>query len=980
MKRNIVMKPGAFSKRIINKLSGNQHLLAATVLLIILAIFYRDVVFLGRTFLIETAAPGTMPYPPGGPYKYKGTAPGFVAIDPGAIAWQTEPFTRFISKALKRGDFPLWNPYAGLAGSPLLADGYTGPLEPLQLIFFFFPTRFWPYVVDLQLLTRFFITGFSCYLFSRRLKLDFWGSVSSGVLFVLSGYFVFYGNHPQIKTEALLPLVLYGYDRLTDSHDKRVIWISALIIGWGIISAMPEATFFSLFLGTLWYFYKSFFSIENDQRGIIRIRSALFKYTISTILGFCISAAYLLPFFEYLLVSHHVHSPSALRFAFPIWDLPILVFQVQNSETRIKGFFALFSLVIAFLSLKAETQHRKEIIFFGAYAMILSLVMFDFPLTNWIRHLPIFNQLGTVRYPNPSVVFCLAVLAGIFIDRIKDRLLSNKKISLSLLLIFTIFIVLPTLSDPYRSLYPYFADSTIERNVAFGLILGISIALYLLAFLRGRLKKYQFIQMGFLLLIVVEPFYWGIRINRPDRVDPFRSPPFVDFLRDNKEPFRIFGMDRILYPNISTAYGISDIRWLNALVPRRAYEFSTRFIAPENKAEPMRMTGTDLPISDRMFDLLNVKYILIENSHIDDNHECRESILDEQYGDNQPYFGTDTLSEQIFQQNANNQNLYADVLNINGYSATAIFAHPPQEFYLELFIPQTSSSLDFSIGLNPQVFQPDQGDGVTFKIMVSDANGQVPVFSRYIDPKQIPCDRKWFEESINLEKWAGKNILFTFVTEGGPVGDTSWDWAYWGNIQLKSPSENERAANETTSTPKYRLVYQDIDVQIYQNENVLPRAFVVYNVANVSNFNDSLAQLASPSIDLKQTAVVENLPDELANSINKNGQQMQADAGGAKLISSGELDVEVTMHAAGLLVVSEQYYPGWKASIDGKPAPIYAVDGIFRGVFLEKGSHLVKFTYRPASFIIGAFISIGALFISFVFIILDRKLSGGRNE
>src|SRR5689334_386839 len=122
---------------LINKFEHRQHLIAASLLLVILLIFYRDVVFYHRTFLMETAAPGTMPH--AGPYNYKGVAPGFVVNDPGAIAWQIEPFNKFISTSIKKGDFPLWNPYAGLAGSPLLADGHTGPLEPIQFLFFFFP-------------------------------------------------------------------------------------------------------------------------------------------------------------------------------------------------------------------------------------------------------------------------------------------------------------------------------------------------------------------------------------------------------------------------------------------------------------------------------------------------------------------------------------------------------------------------------------------------------------------------------------------------------------------------------------------------------------------------------------------------------------------------------------------------------------------------------------------------------------------------
>ena len=331
---------------------NREHLGAILVLVILLAIFYRDVIFEGKTFLMETAAPGTMPN--AGPYNYDGTQPGFVANDPGAIAWQQEPFNRFISKSIKRGDFPLWNPYAGLAGTPLLADGQTGPLEPIQFLFFFIPVRFWPLSIDLQLLIRFFIAGFGCYLFARRLRLSFLASMTAAVLFMLSSYFVTFGDHAQIKVEALLPLVMYGYDRLADLDDHSGPWICSLLIGWAVIAAMPESTFFVLSLGTLWYFYKSILEGGHEGGILNKARKAIWRYLGPTLLGFLISLAYLLPFLEFLQNGTSSHAPASglVAGSFPIWALPNLVFQVQGYLYVQVGFLALFSLAYLTLSLR----------------------------------------------------------------------------------------------------------------------------------------------------------------------------------------------------------------------------------------------------------------------------------------------------------------------------------------------------------------------------------------------------------------------------------------------------------------------------------------------------------------------------------------------------------------------------------------------------------------------------------------------------
>ena len=108
-----------------------------------------------------------------------------------------------------------------------------------------------------------------------------------------------------------MPLVLYGYDRLSDSKDGPGFWFCALFIGWAIIAAMPESTFFALFLGTLWFFYKSIFGQGENHQILEAARRSSARYIGSTVLGFLISAAYLVPFLEYVTLSVSVHSTSS---------------------------------------------------------------------------------------------------------------------------------------------------------------------------------------------------------------------------------------------------------------------------------------------------------------------------------------------------------------------------------------------------------------------------------------------------------------------------------------------------------------------------------------------------------------------------------------------------------------------------------------------------------------------------------------------
>ena len=932
----------------INNRGRNQNLLAIVILAMLLGLIYRDVIFYGRTFLMETAAYGTMGF--SGPYKYKGEQPGFVANDPAAMALFSEPMNRFFSNSIKKGDFPLWNPYAGLAGAPFLADGQTGPLEPIQFLFSLGPRRYWPFLVDWQLLLRFFIAGYASYLFARRQGLDFIAGIATGALFMVSSYFITSGNHPQVKTESLLPLVIYGFDQLVDttSDDRKWPWLCALIVGWAIIAAMPEATFFVLFLGSLWYFYKAMIIRKENIRTVSEVKSVLIRYLVPTILGLLISAAYLLPFLEFLLLSNNAHTPGApVNFgggAMAILNLLGLVFPLKDLYFLHLGFWSIFSLMLVLVNIKEWSEFRLIIFFFGSYAIVFTLAIFDFPLTNWLHNVPVFDRIAFYKYPIPSIMFSLAMLTGILVTKVKNVSLSHKKISMALLIIPIAFLVI-SISNGLKNLYVLnLPEAEMQRE-----ILGIIAVTIVTTYIFRYIFKKHFWQAALVVLMIAEPFYWSTRIKRPNRYDPYfqQIPGFINYLRDDKGSYRIFGLDGLLYTDISTAYGISDIRWLYALVPQRTYDFTVRFLNSEGP-KLIRFTGTDFPISDRMFGLLNVKYVLSKNLGLCDRNE-------------------ETVQPEFIKQELN-----VEQLIINRSPKAVIVAVPREEFDKKVFIPSQRSSLNFSIGLNPETFKPDRGDGVHFQVTLTQNGQQTILLSKYINPSNNPCDRRWFDESVSLKEWSGKDVVLTFATDSGPSGDNSWDWAYWGNISVMDKGSMENGPTSAPNLP-YKWVYKDRDVVIYENKEVLPRAFMVYNVINVANFNEALDAMDNLSLNLKQIAVVENLPNNLSTLINQTAEKTLQASGTTTRVNSGKIKIVIKTEQPGLLVISEQYYPGWHAYVNGINTPIYAVDGILQGVFLDKGQNEVTLLYRPLTFMYGLIISFAALLIVILGLYMDTR-------
>ena len=74
--------------------------------------------------------------------------------------------------------------------------------------------------------------------------------------------------------------------------------------------------------------------------------------------------------------------------------------------------------------------------------------------------------------------------------------------------------------------------------------------------------------------------------------------------------------------------------------------------------------------------------------------------------------------------------------------------------------------------------------------------------------------------------------------------------------------------------------------------------------------------------------------------------------------------VECYVPADGILVLTDTFFPGWKATVDGEEREIIRVEDIFRGVVLSPGAHHVEFLYEPFSFKLGVIVTLLSLAVA----------------
>ena len=131
-----------------------------------------------------------------------------------------------------------------------------------------------------------------------------------------------------------------------------------------------------------------------------------------------------------------------------------------------------------------------------------------------------------------------------------------------------------------------------------------------------------------------------------------------------------------------------------------------------------------------------------------------------------------------------------------GDDTRAVLAmQPPSAITYTLNLP-ARAYLRTAIALNPQVWQPDKGDGVEFIVTISAADGSHELLRRYIDPKSRPADRRWHDIAIDLSAYAGQEVQLTLLTLPGSAGDGRYDWAGWGEpviVQKKSKPQDLEA-------------------------------------------------------------------------------------------------------------------------------------------------------------------------------------------
>jgi hypothetical protein len=169
--------------------------------------------------------------------------------------------------------------------------------------------------------------------------------------------------------------------------------------------------------------------------------------------------------------------------------------------------------------------------------------------------------------------------------------------------------------------------------------------------------------------------------------------------------------------------------------------------------------------------------------------------------------------------------------------------------------------------------------------------------------------------------------------------------------------------------PNFEKVFTGRKNIIYRNNSVLPRAFLVPKFEVIADKDAVLNRLKDDSFDPRKIVILSKTPtgmQPLADSIIGNVQIASYDP--------NRIIIEADLQNSGFLILSDNFHPDWKASIDGKPTKIYRAYHTFRAVYLDSGKHTINFFYDSPAYRLGSTISIIA-FICLVWVLIWERRS-----
>lgn len=853
------------------------------------------------------------------------------------------PYRDLAAQALRDGRIPLWNPYLFM-GAPFLANSQAGVFYPLNWPLAWLDTA---RAINWSIVLHVFSAASGVYVFARsRLSLSIGAAFFAASAFGLGGYLGTQIEHVnQVQGLAWLGWLFVAYDYVMQAAGSNMqsavrIGVLSLLIALQLLAGHTQTVFISLIgLGVyaLWQMIEAWRTSKRFHSSLVT--RYLLPIAFASLFAIALSAAQLLPTLELTRESARSGGlPTNLAVSFSLDPrligralLPDYAGAMPEGG-EFTAFFSVTALVLMVIGTLVTGQSvnrtiKHALLVVAGVGLLLALGGYN-PIYYLLLKVPGFDLFRAPARWIVLFVFAGSLLAGIGLDSLRERI---QRRWLIIPLVIIVLLIAATFIS--ASLTPAGASGPIGLPDTASLVLWLVACALVCVLLVTRHSSLITLIAILELFLATRALPYNSRATAPDALTNLR--PAITALQSGAQghtpPDRFLSISEIQFDPGDTAE-LKSI-YADQLSAKAFYDLIVATKAKEVVAPNLSMVyrvpsvdgydGGVLPLRS----YIAFQRLLLDPSLIQTDGRLREQLAAIPAARwlslmNARYVLTDKVGDQ-----------WHDAVLYDLQFATRLEAGQSAS------TDQLPAFKGDALGI---VYAEAAPAGVLAQIEITFEDGSTqtrPLIDQPLDAKDgLSATRvAWVErrgvQGIRISGDAGVTIRGLALIDQRSGAFQSFVIAPQG---------------------RFRVAYSG-DVKIYENVDVLPRAFCVTSAHAVATEDEAIAYMQQPEFDPAREVVV--MGDQAAGL-----EDQPVTSSPCHLVTHEpeRVTLETNVAQDSYLVLTDAYYPGWIATIDGERVPIERADGLFRAVRVPAGAHQIEFRYEPASFAIGSAISIAA--------------------
>lgn len=916
----------------------------------------------------------------------------------GDAFYYTYPMRTIAWEMIRDGTLPLWTPLI-LSGYPLLAVGQLAIGYPFTWTYLFLPGH---WAEQICVLTPFLLSPLTTYAYCREIGRSPLASLLAGLSFGYGGMMSGILANSGMLTNgfAWAPLALIFVERARTRPFANCLVGAGLTYGLSVLSGHSQSY---VYVGTLIVAYGLFTSLSLSLAHKRPWRAWATWRPLFVALGALILAAGLAAF-QLLEIwraarrsirsalTYEIFSEGSFRLREALLSLGAPIYHYVDSGTYLTP-LAFLTALIAVVAVMRRWIKDERVWFWMIVAVIAWFLLLgsSTPLHRLIYHVPVLNSFRVPSRHTFEWTLAISVLAAFgwdvgdsyFRRRLKQKpSRTNFNLTFASLLLVASAIVgvlfwqsVVQLPEPSTTTFTGLAEGFYWYWKLTFAALVIGAAAVSLGIARKRVRvTYLLITISLACFVeanATATCWWGGLLSLPRERFHVVSNSTRYLKQFAPEQHRVYTRvalfseefttePRLEATNLTMMYGLQNVAGMEPLIMRR-YSRALGNVGSDSVTPQLGMVYKDDLFTPRshVLDILNTTHLVT-------------------------YAGSLRLYEEV---TTSHDRVRLSIVELN------VTLAPGQ-------------AVDFS---NRQTYGDELALVTSLSNSAGESDGKPVAQVSFIttDGRTIHRDllagthtAEWAHERPDVRPNMKHRLATVFDQRPGDANNTFPSYRYWGRIKLDTPERIERVQIKNVSqtaaisiwklslvdsrdlqssplwvaaSPAWTRVFEDRGVEVLENRQAMPRVWLVAHAKAVHG-EEALAAIRGESaepFDPRETVLLEVNPNEMPAL-----PQAKLSPGSEAMLrehKAHRLSIETNSPTNTMLVVSEMFYPGWEATIDGERAPIILANYLLRAVYVPAGKHRIEMRYTAPAVRNGAIISAATLIFLVALLIRTRR-------